>query len=437
MFHRGFLPVVVLLLAAPAARAGLYFSGEQFAELPAQWRGFLLDQRLLRSIAIKPAGNGPVNPVRKRYLDARAKLEQAARSRALTGDEAADLGALYVRLGQPDRAVEVLRNAQRQHPEHFRLAANLGTAWQLQGDLPLALAALQQAVRLAPEKLKKAEEYHLKLVRLRQQRRDEKSLDDLFGVRFVGDDGSYQPGKLAAAERKKLPGEAVAITQQLALWLPADGRLLWQLAELAGAYGDVRTAAAMLEGCVSEFGMQAAEVRQHRQVARAAADQLAKVGGVADAKASHEEHPGGLKMRSKRPLETRLDLGALPAVDPNGVNPLPWAILAETVLGRDFKPTFAKHLRALDGRQVELTGYAQPLSEELDLASFMLIEYPVGCWYCEMPELAGIVFVELPSGKSVPYTRERLRVVGKLTLNSTDPENFLYIISKAKVEEDK
>ena len=54
-------------------------------------------------------------------------------------------------------------------------------------------------------------------------------LDDLFGIRYVGEDGSYQPGKLAAAEAKKLPANAAALVQQLALWLPADGRLLWQL----------------------------------------------------------------------------------------------------------------------------------------------------------------------------------------------------------------
>lgn len=436
MLRRACFCVLLLLALAPQSRAGLYYSGEQFAELPAQWRGLLLDQRLLRSIAVKPPGAAPVSPVRKRYLEAAEKLEKAGRERPLSADEAADLGALYVRLGDAAKAVDILRNAQRQHPENFRLAANLGTAWQLQGDWPQALAALQQALRLAPEKFKKAEEYHLKLVRLRQQKRGSQELDDLFGVRFVGEDGSYQPGKLATAERKKLPPEAVPVAQQLALWLPADGPLLWQLAELAGAYGDVRTAAAILEGCVSEFGMQSPELRRHRQIARAAADQLAK-DGVAEAKASHEEHPGGLKMRSKRPLETRLDLGALPPVDPNGINPLPWAVLSETVLGRDFKPTFAKRLNELVGKQVELIGYAQPLSEELDLTSFMLIEFPVGCWYCEMPELAAIAFVELPSGKTFSYTRERLRIVGKLQLNSTDPENFLYTIANAKVEEDK
>src|SRR5947209_5106394 len=35
-------PLVALFALAPDARAGLYYSGETFAELPSQWRGFLL-----------------------------------------------------------------------------------------------------------------------------------------------------------------------------------------------------------------------------------------------------------------------------------------------------------------------------------------------------------------------------------------------------------
>ena len=44
--------------------------------------------------------------------------------------------------------------------KHFRIAANLGTAWQLQGDLQQAALALQQAVLLAPGKMQAAEQYH-------------------------------------------------------------------------------------------------------------------------------------------------------------------------------------------------------------------------------------------------------------------------------------
>jgi hypothetical protein len=77
----------------------------------------------------------------------------------------------------------------------------------------------------------------------------------------------------------------------------------------------------------------------------------------------------------------------------------------------------------------------QPLGEELEVSSFMLIEYPVGCWYCEMPEISSIVYVELTTGKTANLTRGLVKITGTLKLNATDPENFLYTLSKAKVTE--
>jgi hypothetical protein len=65
----------------------------------------------------------------------------------------------------------------------------------------------------------------------------------------------------------------------------------------------------------------------------------------------------------------------------------------------------------------------------------MLIEYPTGCWYCELPEVTSIVLVELPEEKRTTYTRNLLKVTGRLSLNADDPENFLYTIKGARVAE--
>jgi tetratricopeptide (TPR) repeat protein len=476
---RFFLSLIAFLLASDSVRAGLYYSAEQYAELPSQWRGFLLDQRTLRNISIKPTPGRAASPMRKRYEEAAAKLEKLSRERKLSADESADLGALYIRLGEPGKAVEILRAVQREHPNHFHLVANLGTAWQLHGDLEQAAVYLEQAVRLAPGKLQKGEEYHLKLVRLRKgspsplrgrgPRGDggadlqsiapsptaplplgakAAGLDDLFGVRFVDDESKYSPGRLAKTESKKLPADAVAIVQQLALWLPADGRLLWQLAELANAHGDVKTAAAIMDGCVTEFAMSDPVLRQHRQLTRAAADDASSPrtlppgnrekgeGGITvdTAKSAHEGHAGSVRMRSSRPLMAKFDTSALPPIRGDAVNALPWLVLSETALDRKFEPAFAGYLRELDGKQISLNGYMQPLGQELEMGTFLLIENPVGCWYCEMPEITGIVLVELPDGKSTRYTRGPVQIEGTLKLNNNDPENFLYSVSKARVK---
>jgi tetratricopeptide (TPR) repeat protein len=141
--------MLVCFLLSSSARAGLHYSGETYAELPSQWRGFLLDQRTLRNIAVPAKAGVEVNPARLRYEAEAARLEK---KQPLSADEHGDLSAIYVRLGRANDAVALLRLAQREHPNHFAIAANLGTAWQLAGNLEQAALALQDAVRLAPGK---------------------------------------------------------------------------------------------------------------------------------------------------------------------------------------------------------------------------------------------------------------------------------------------
>jgi hypothetical protein len=181
----------------------------------------------------------------------------------------------------------------------------------------------------------------------------------------------------------------------------------------------------MMDGCVTQFGLADAELRRHRQLARAAAD--------SGANTLHETHAGGLAARSRRPLLRHLDPEALPPISAAGINALPWALLAETAVDRKFKPAFPKYLTELVGKHVALNGFIQPLREDADLSAFLLIENPVGCWYCEMPEVTGIVYVELPRGKGATYTRGLVRVVGRLALNASNPEEFLYTLRDARV----
>ena len=106
-----------------------------------------------------------------------------------------------------------------------------------------------------------------------------------------------------------------------------------------------------------------------------------------------------------RPVVRTLDSAVLPAIRPDGVNPLPWAVLAETVVDRPFRPRVHKHLSQLDGKKVSLTGFMQPVTMDVAVSGFMLIEYPIGCWFCETPEPAGILYVEIADGKAVPVKR--------------------------------
>jgi hypothetical protein len=417
------LSLLVVLCSCAVGRAGLYYSGETPNELPSQWRGFLIDHRNLRLIGVPPAPGSPLHLLREQYLDAASKLEETAKKRALTADEAADLGALHVRLGKASKGVEVLRKEQREHPEHFKIAANLGTAWQAAGDLNEASRALQEAVRLAPPRWRPFEEAQLKLVRLRlKEPKNASAPDDLFGVTF---DKKPDP-----AVRKKLPSDDVAIVQQMSLWLPGDGRLLWLLGELANAHGDVRTAASILEGVVTEFAITIPEARERRKAYRDAADEIAKLPD-----SEHAKYRGDILFKSTRPIGRTLAMATLPAIRPDGVNPVPWAVISETVVDKPFRPRFHKHLQQLDGKKVSLTGFMQPITMDVEVSGFLLIEYPIGCWFCETPDPAGMLYIEIAGGKTVPVKRGRVKVEGTLKLNTSDPEEFLYTLSGATVRD--
>ena len=81
-----------------------------------------------RPIAVLPGPNQPANPLRDVYHDDLDRLTKLAAQKPLDPNDAADLGALHLRFGQMDKAVEVLRAAQRVYPDPFALAANLETA---------------------------------------------------------------------------------------------------------------------------------------------------------------------------------------------------------------------------------------------------------------------------------------------------------------------
>ena len=49
------------------------------------------------------------------------------------------------------------------------------------------------------------------------------------------------------------------------------------------------------------------------------------------------------------------------------------------------------------------------------------------------PDTTGIVFVQMPDGQAARYQRCLVRIVGKLHLNTTDPEDFMYSVKDARV----
>ncbi len=382
---------------------------------------------MLRGIGIAPTAKFPASIQREQYELALKSLIDLKNSRPLSAEEAADLGALLIRLNRIGEAMEHLRLSLRQFPAHFPLSGNLGTALQLSGDLAEADRQLGEAIRLAPAKWKPFEEAQRKLVQLRRKRTD--NLDDLFGIPFTDDEGKPMAEGISATQRKRLPTNDIALVQQLALWLPADGMLLWQLAELANAHGDVRTAANILEGCVGEFGMGAGDIRERRRLYKLAAEAISKLPD-----SEHAKHRGDLAFASVRPYSRQLDESKLPAIKKEGTTVLPWAILSETTVEKPFLPKYLNYLEKLDGLSVSLTGFEFSTEPNGTVRAFLLVEFPVGCWFCESPDPNGIIRIELAADTSTTLQRSQIRIEGKLKLNRDDAEDYLFSLSDAKIK---
>jgi tetratricopeptide (TPR) repeat protein len=303
---RGALLVLGLLLGCAApAQAGLYSSAEPFDNtLSPDFRRFRETLITLRNL-----GN-PQSQMANRYLfQVSGPLARGLPDNLPVG-ERIDLGAALVRLRKYEEAVRVLQRGDAQDRGNYLLLANLATAYYLAGQERRAVEAVTDARlswptdwgKLSKEKqamlhqqlgwdekqfawYRKAETYFQKLLRLRlreSQRQQAKGtgpaddLDDLFDsggtsprpVRFVGEGGKYEAGKIAAAERDKLPGDALLIVEQLLVWMPNDLRLYWLLGELYNAQGDVTSALAIFDDLVAK-GSRFPELREHRRILQA------------------------------------------------------------------------------------------------------------------------------------------------------------------------
>lgn len=276
---RGVLGFVALVLSLPHARAGLYTPDEPTpfqvrpdgaaVELPfgTQSAG-PFRQELTRLLNV-----GDANPARANNPDRKVVLDRIAARRAKPGPlppaEAASLAADLLRVGRADEAVNLLGPLSRGRAPDFRVLANLAHVHAFRGEWADALR-IHEGVRdfddlppdlgrTTPEQwkwLRGVERTHyarwLLVHRQRAAAKPAPETEDvfpLFPVKFVNEAGHYEPGALAAAERAKLPADAIAIVQQLVLWAPWDAGLYWLLAELYAADGRLREAAVIFDQC--------------------------------------------------------------------------------------------------------------------------------------------------------------------------------------------
>jgi hypothetical protein len=288
------LTVGICVFPAPQVQAGLYNLSEPVTGPAASGdkvQAMSFPDFRNRLVELIQVGNVQVeNPLRTHYLMRKDELEREHRRGTLTTEEAIDLSAYLIRLKQYDAAVDLLTPLARERTrDNFFVISNLITAHFLNGQLLLASGYLFQVEKSRPpaqgtinatqaDWFGHVEPYFWKLIKLRrsegraapQGQKPRPTLDNLFDVCFVGESGQYEPGKLAAAERVKLPKDALAIVEQLVLWYPDDTRLYWLLGELLNVQGDLAGANVVFAECRDNRRFDADELQQHHRLIKEA-----------------------------------------------------------------------------------------------------------------------------------------------------------------------
>lgn len=281
------LPLAGLVTLASISQAGLYVPEEGpdliFTDGNVQPLPFSAFQLTLSNLQ---AVNVPGSDAHKKLTKQRDDLRSKRPDRLSTND-LLRLSSAHIRLRDPEQAFAVLSSARQRDPRNFVILSQTALVSHLMGS-PDALSQQQGAIQMRPKEIPgftpeqtkwylRVESTWYEILKLR--RREQRDLgprtpiicwDDVFGVAFTMEDGSYRAGAIAADQFAKLPADSIAIVQQLLLWMPDDSRLYWLLAELYNATGDVASASTILDDCINARRLQPDLLRDHRRTLREA-----------------------------------------------------------------------------------------------------------------------------------------------------------------------
>jgi hypothetical protein len=95
-------------------------------------------------------------------------------------------------------------------------------------------------------------------------------------------------------------------------------------------------------------------------------------------------------------------------------------------------PVFGDDTKALEGEIVEVSGYIVPVEGYKSHTEFVFSAYPYNmCFFCggAGPETV----MEVTSKEPVKYSTERIKLRGKLLLNSDDINRLMYVLVDAEM----
>ena len=120
-----------------------------------------------------------------------------------------------------------------------------------------------------------------------------------------------------------------------------------------------------------------------------------------------------------------------------GFQLLSWDLLGKTK-GK-YTPTFDEELVPYDQALVNIVGFMVPLYEFRDAAEFLLLPLPIECYFCAIPPMRDVIFVQMSPGETARIVNEPILINGTLNLNPKGLEQegeaeskFFYTITNAK-----
>lgn len=264
MTIRGVLAwLLIFTLFSGFARSGIYNTADDPKEtrLSQDFRVFVGVLGDLRSLTAQKTPERE-SILRKRYLFMEALGKSNPELPTL--EDKLNYSAVLMRRGRADEAIELLVPLSRQEPDNLIVQSHFATAHFLstnEGFKASAAGLMFECLRVWPDswdKLPASQKRYLSRMGWEgaydQNRKYEVYLHKLMKIRknaapgeiaidplFTDKDGKpvrydlFEVGKLPATEKKKLPGDAIEIVEQLLVWLPNDLRLYWQLGEIFNA----------------------------------------------------------------------------------------------------------------------------------------------------------------------------------------------------------
>lgn len=95
-------------------------------------------------------------------------------------------------------------------------------------------------------------------------------------------------------------------------------------------------------------------------------------------------------------------------------------------------PIFTDTIKKLNGKLIEIEGYVIPFDENISIIALSANPY-ASCFFCGKASPASVMTLKMAYAGKRFKTDEFLKFVGRLRLNFNDPQEFYYVLEKAKI----